>query len=199
MPKRMQRFAPCGERLYRPVTGETYALDYADQSCLPHWPELDMLVLGLNSAKDRGGIYSEAVSEALDLLRARPDLADCLKIAVLHHPIATDEPTHFGDNGFLEHLAAGFWLALHGHIREAEVIQVCYDPTPGWTFGAPSRQWGPGYPLQHQLLRRQGDRLTVETRCREEPNRAWKPDGRWLLGQGKDPVSRYLVELRGAG
>jgi hypothetical protein len=30
MPKRVQRFAPYGDRLYRPVTGETCALDHID-------------------------------------------------------------------------------------------------------------------------------------------------------------------------
>jgi 3',5'-cyclic AMP phosphodiesterase CpdA len=104
--------------------------------------------------------------------------------------------------------AAGFRLALHGHIHKAEVTQFRYDRTPGGrrldilaagTFGAPSHQWVPGYPLQYQLLRLGSGGVTVETRRREEPNGTWKPDARWLQGPGQDPVPRYFVELRGAG
>jgi 3',5'-cyclic AMP phosphodiesterase CpdA len=211
-----QRFAPYGKRLHRLVTGESYPLDYPDQFSLHHWPELSLLVLGLNSAweidhahRDRAGIHPEAISKALNLLRARPDWADCLEVAVWHHPLASDEPSHIKDHGFLERLAAaGFRLALHGHIHKAEVTQFRYDRTPGGrrldilaagTFGAPSHQWVPGYPLQYQLLRLGSGGVTVETRRREEPNGTWKPDARWLQGPGQDPVPRYFVELRGAG
>lgn len=67
------------------------------------------------------------------------------------------------------------------------------------TFGAPVREWVPGYPLQYQLLRFEGDSLTVETRRREEREGAWKPDARWTTGAGKDPVPRYTVRLLGGG
>jgi hypothetical protein len=211
-----QRFAPYGDRLHRPVTGKPYALDYADQFSLHHWPELNLLVLGLNSAweidhfhRDRAGIHAEAISKALNGLRARPDGAGCLKIAVWHHPLSSGEPSRITDHGFVERLAAaGFRLALHGHIHKAETGQHRYDQAPGGrrldilaagTFGAPSRDWVPGYPLQYQLLRLGLGWVTVETRRREEPNGAWKPDARWLQGPGKDPAPRYLVELQGAG
>jgi hypothetical protein len=173
-----QRFAPYGDRLHRPVTGKPYALDYADQFSLHHWAELNLLILGLNSAwqidhfhRDRAGIHPEAISNALNGLRARPDWADWLKIAVWHHPLASDEPSHINDHKFLERLAAA------------------------GTFGAPSRDWVPGYPLQYQPLRLDPGRVTVEIRRREEPNGAWKPDARWRQGPGKDPVPRYVVSL----
>jgi 3',5'-cyclic AMP phosphodiesterase CpdA len=207
-----QRFAPYGDRLHRPVMGEPYPLDYPDQFSLHHWPELNLLVLGLNSAweidhvhRDRAGIHPEAISTALNALRARPDWADCLKIAVWHHPLASGEPSYIKDQGFLERLAAaGFRLVLHGHIHKADVTRFRYDRTPGGrrldilaagTFGAPSRQWVPGYPLQYQLLHLGPGRVTVESRRREEPNGAWKPDARWLQGPGKDPQPRYVVVL----
>jgi hypothetical protein len=63
------------------------------------------------------------------------------------------------------------------------------------TFGAPVRQWVPGYPLQYNLLVLSGRTLTVETRCREEPSGAWRPDARWLQGAGKDPLPRYSIAL----
>jgi hypothetical protein len=170
------------------------------------------LVLGLNSAweidhhhKDRAGIHAEAVSNALNSLQQRPDWRGCLKVAVWHHPLAGDEPSHIGDHGFVERLAAaGFRLRLHGHIHKAETHQYRYDRSPAGrrmdiiaagTFGAPSRQWVPGYPLQYNLLRLEGARLRIETRRREQPNGAWKPDARWLQGPGRDPLPRYFVEL----
>ena len=156
-------------------------------------------MLGLNSAwetdhhhRDRAGIHPEAVSNALNALRQRPDWTACLKVAVWHHPLASDEPSLITDHGFIERLAAaGFRLGLHGHIHKAETSQYRYDQSPdgrrmdllaAGTFGAPSRQWVPGYPLQYNLLRLEGTRLSVETRRREQPNGAWKPDARWLQG-----------------
>ena len=63
------------------------------------------------------------------------------------------------------------------------------------TFGAPTTEWVPGYPLQYNLLRISNDRVVVETRRREEPNGAWQPDARWLQGPGKDPLPRYEMVL----
>jgi 3',5'-cyclic AMP phosphodiesterase CpdA len=207
-----QRFHPFSTDLYQKVKDQPYPSDYADQFSLHHWADLGVLVLGLNSAweidhhhKDRAGIHPEALSLALNTLRARPDWADCLKIAVWHHPLASGEASRITDHGFLERLAqAGFRLGLHGHIHKAETGQYRYDQSPGGrlmdilaagTFGAPSRQWEPGYPLQYNLLRLAEKRLTVETRRREKPNGAWKPDARWLQGLGKDPLPRYEVIL----
>lgn len=206
------RFQPFDQRCYQPVTGHPYPSDYAQQFRFHHWPDLNILILGLNSAweidhhhRDRAGVHPLAVSNALNALRARPDWAGCLKVAVWHHPLASGEPSRILDHGFVERLAvAGFRLALHGHIHKAETGQYHYDQTPGGrrldilaagTFGAPSRQWAPGYPLQYQLLRLASGRATVETRRREEPNGAWKPDARWLQGPGRDPVARYPVTL----
>ena len=159
--------------------------------------------------RDRADIHPEAVSQALDTLRARPDWAGCLKIAVWHHPLNSGQPSRITDHGFVDRLAqAGFRLGLHGHIHKGETSQYRYDQPPGGrgleilaagTFGAPSRDWVPGYPLQYQLLRLTragtGRRLTVETRRREQPNGAWKPDARWLQGPGQDPLPRYWLDL----
>ena len=105
----------------------------------------------------------------------------------------------------MEQLAtAGFRLALHGHIHKAESHLYRYDMSPGGrrmdivcagTFGAPVREWTSGYPLQYNLLRVSGSRLSVETRRREELNGAWKPGARWLQGPGKDPLPRYELDL----
>jgi hypothetical protein len=63
------------------------------------------------------------------------------------------------------------------------------------TFGALTKEWTPGYPLQYQLLRFGGDTLTVETRKRPEINGAWKPDSEWVTERGKDPEPRYRIVL----
>lgn len=66
------------------------------------------------------------------------------------------------------------------------------------SFGAPVHQWVPGYPLQYNLLKVSDRTVTVETRCREEVNGAWRPDARWLQGPGKDPSPRYQIALLAA-
>lgn len=211
-----QRFHHFSSLCCELITGERYPVDYPDQFAFHHWPDLGVLVLSLNSAweidhyhNNRAGIHPGAVSRALNVLRTRADWTGCLKIAVWHHPLASDEPSRITDHGFLERLAqAGFQLGLHGHIHKAEASQYSYDKHPAGrrldiiaagTFGAPSRQWAPGYPLQYNLLRLSGQQpdksLTVETRRREQVNGAWKPDARWLQGPGQDPLSRYFIEL----
>lgn len=211
-----RRFDPFSLHGHQPVKGTPYPDAYPDQFVFHHWPDLGVLVLGLNSAweidhhhRDRAGIHPEAISQALDTLRARPDWADCLKIAVWHHPLHGHEASRITDHGFVERLAqAGFRLGLHGHIHRAETGQYRYDQSPGGrglailaagTFGAPTKDWVPGYPLQYQLLHLTrtgtGRRITVETRRREEPSGAWKPDARWLQGPGQDPLPRYWIDL----
>lgn len=66
------------------------------------------------------------------------------------------------------------------------------------TFGAPTKAWVPGYPLQYNLLVVEPERITVETRCRREVEGAWEPDPRWRQGHGKDPLPRYVIERRPA-
>ena len=89
---------------------------------------------------------------------------------------------------------AGFRLVLHGHVHKAETGLYRYDMAPegrrinvvcAGTFGAPTRDWVPGYPLQYNLLSISKERVVVATRRREEPNGAWQPDARWLQGRGK--------------
>ena len=63
------------------------------------------------------------------------------------------------------------------------------------TFGAPVREWVPGYPLQYNLLKIEDNQLSVYTRRREELNGAWKPDARWLQGAGKAPLDYYAIAL----
>ena len=109
------------------------------------------------------------------------------------------------DHGFMKQLAkAGFRFALHGHIHKAETSFYSYDLTAdgrklniicAGTFGAPIREWVPGYPLQYNLLKLEGNQLTVQTRRREELNGAWKPDARWLQGAGQNPLPYYEINF----
>ncbi len=101
-------------------------------------------------------------------------------------------------------LKAGFRFALHGHIHKAETSFYSYDLTAdgrklniicAGTFGAPIREWVPGYPLQYNLLKLESNQLTVQTRLREELNGAWKPDARWLQGAGQNPLPYYEIKL----
>ena len=206
------RFDLFSKEFYEKVKGVPYPKDYAEQFIIHHWYDLGLLVVGFNSAWEidhhyltRAGIHPRAVSGALAALRATPDQEHYLKLVVWHHPLVSNEESRITDHGFLERLAqAGFRFAMHGHIHKSETYQYCYDLSPegrrvdiiaAGTFGAPKRDWTPGYPLQYNLLRFEGDKLTVETRRREATNGAWKPDARWLQGPGKDPLPRYIKTL----
>ncbi len=178
-----------------------------------HFPEQNLLILGLNSAwqldhhyKSRASIHPIALSNALEQIDENYTTYEkCLKIAVWHHPLDSAFPDRITDHGFMEQLAvAGFRLFLHGHIHKAETSLYRYDLSTNGrkldricagTFGAPVREWVPGYPLQYNLLQLKGNKLTVFTRRREELNGAWKPDARWLQGAGQNPLHYYEIQL----
>jgi hypothetical protein len=207
-----ERFAHFS-KFYNSVKNEPYPLDYASQGIIHHLPSYRLVVLGLNSAWNldhhfttRAGIDSQAVSMALGEIRRNRDLYEgCFKMAVFHHPLVSPEEDRIKDHGFMDRLAnAGFCLALHGHIHKADKDLYSYDVTAdgrklhvigAGTFGAPVKQWTPGYPLQYNLLRLSGKKLTVETRCRREINGAWCPDAIWRQGAGNDPLPRYFIDL----
>jgi len=203
-----QRFAPFAE-LYDRVKGEPYPLAYDEQATITSLPEAGLCILGLNSAweidrhfPDRASIDMKALARALQQLPALA--AGELRIATFHHPIHSHEDSRLRDHGFLQQLAvAGFRLLLHGHVHRPDAAAFHYDRTVGGrrldivtagTFGAPVREWRPGYPLQYNLLVIRQHEIVVETRCRHEVTGAWEPDARWLQGPGKDPLPRYVIE-----
>jgi 3',5'-cyclic AMP phosphodiesterase CpdA len=198
---------------YQEVKGENYPLEYEEQGILNYLPEQNLLILSLNSAwqldhhyRTRASIHPRTISNALKTIRQNPAYQSCIKIAVWHHPLNSPYEDRIKDTGFMERLAqAGFRFALHGHIHKAENSLYRYDlNTTGrkldiicaGTFGAPIREWVPGYPLQYNLLKLEDNKLTVQTRRREELNGAWKPDARWLMGAGQNPLPYYeIVDL----
>lgn len=202
-----QRFAPFAE-LYEKVKGEPYPLVYDEQAILTHLPEAGLCIVGLNSAweidrhfRDRASLPMSALAQRLQSLP--PPAPGELRIATFHHPIHSDEDSRLRDSAFLQQLAvAGFRLILHGHVHRADAALYRYDRTvngrqidivTAGTFGAPVREWVPGYPLQYNLLEIHGREIVVETRCRREVNGAWEPDARWQQGPGKDPLPRYTL------
>ncbi|MEP0852979.1 metallophosphoesterase [Funiculus sociatus GB1-A4] len=206
-----QRFAHFSS-FYKTITQKPYPLEYHQQATLDHLKEQNLLILGLNSAwqldhhyTTRASINTNALSNALAQIRRNPDYKNCLKIAVWHHPLDSAYSDRITDQGFLEQLAVnGFRLFLHGHIHKAETSLFRYDMSTSGrkldricagTFGAPVREWVPGYPLQYNLLKIEDNQLSVYTRRREEVNGAWKPDARWLQGAGKTPLDYYAIAL----
>jgi HEAT repeat protein/3',5'-cyclic AMP phosphodiesterase CpdA len=206
-----QRFAHFSQ-FYETLKQKPYPLDYDQQATLDHLPEQNLLILGLNSAwqldhhyKTRASINTNALSNALTQIRRNPDYKNSLKIAVWHHPLDSAWEDRITDQGFLEQLAVnGFRFFLHGHIHKAETSLFRYDMSTNGrkldricagTFGAPVREWVPGYPLQYNLLKIADNQLTVYTRRREELNGAWKPDARWGQGAGKTPLDYYAIAL----
>jgi len=212
-PKKYKERFKSFSTFYSTITGSPYPLDYEEQAILHHFPTRNLLVLGLNSAwqldhhyRSRASIHPNALSGVLTDIRQNPQVyGQCLKFAVWHHPLHNAGDDHISDMSFMQRLAqAGFCAAFHGHVHKAHADLYRYDINISGrraniicagTFGAPTRQWTPGYPLQYNLLRIEGARLIVETRCRREPNGAWKPDAIWTQGPGRDPLPRYEIVL----
>jgi 3',5'-cyclic AMP phosphodiesterase CpdA len=207
--KYQQRFAHFSQ-FYQAIKNKPYPLEYEQQAILHHFPAQNLLILGLNSAwqldhhyKTRASIKSEAINKAITDIRKNQKYQHCLKIAVWHHPLTSAFEDRITDHGFMEQLAkAGFRFALHGHIHKADTSLYKYDLSAdgrkldiicAGTFGAPIREWVPGYPLQYNLLKFADNQLTVHTRRREELNGAWKPDARWLMGAGQNPLPYYEI------
>ena len=199
-------------QFYQSIKGAPYPIDNEKQYTIDHFPDGNLLILGLNSAwqldhydKDRASINMKALTNALTEIRRKPEYKNFLKIAVWHHPLNSAGNDRITDQGFMEQLAvAGFRFFLHGHVHEAQTSLYRYDmSTDGrkldricaGTFGAPTKELVPGYPWQYNLLKFEADQLIVETRRREKENGAWKPDARWLQGAGQDPLPRYTIAL----
>lgn len=208
----LKRFEPfCS--FYESVCGLTYPLAYGGQATLQHFPELNLLVLGLNSAWNtdhafprRAGLHQEAFGVALGEIVTKSEFEKAVKMAVWHHP--PSELTKDGglDGAVLQQLAqAGFRLLLHGHIHRTENPNFRYyrdSPIGGieilsaGTFGAPTHALVPGYPFQYQVLEFTEDWLTVHTRKREDEFGGWVADQRWQQSPGQSPLSYYRVRLR---
>lgn len=206
-----RRFEPFAS-FYQAVRADLYPLEYDQQATIHPFEAAKILVLGLNSAwhidhrfTNRAEINSAALGRALRSIDDEPRYATYMKIAVWHHPLHSADEDRIKDTGFVERLAkAGFRLALHGHIHRSDLSQFKYDITPGGrrvevlgagTFGAPTRELHPGFPLQYQLLQLTERTLRVHTRRREERNGAWKPDARWLRGPELAPSPSYEINL----
>ena len=202
-----KRFQPFAD-LYKLIKREEYPLDYAAQGTLDD-PHSGLMVLGLNSAwqidhyfRDRASIQPESLAKAL--LKLGPPSKTQLRIATFHHPLQSDEESQIKDASFLQQLAvAGFRIVLHGHVHKEGASVYHYDRTvdgrqleivAAGTFGAPVREWIPGYPLEYNLFLVGDEKITIETRCRREVNGAWEPYARWLQGRENDPLPRYTIE-----
>nr|WP_228014693.1 HEAT repeat domain-containing protein [Fortiea sp. LEGE XX443] len=197
---------------YQIIKTKPYPLDYDQQYTLDYFPTQNLLILGLNSAwqldhhyKSRANININALSNALTEIRRNQEYKNCIKIAVWHHPLDSAWEDRIKDQSFMEQLAvAGFRLFLHGHVHKAETNLYRYDMSANGrkldricagTFGAPTQELNPGYPWQYNLLKIAENQLTVYTRRREELNGAWKPDARWLMGAGQNPLPYYEIAL----
>lgn len=208
--KYMQRFAPFAD-FFKRACIQAYPLEAEMQSTLHTFPQIKLLFLGLNSAwncdhqrpfRGRASVHAAALAQALRTLRQEPTFADWLKIAVWHHPPNGGDDDRIRDTGFLDRLSqAGFRLGLHGHIHSAGIASHRSDLTLGGrrldllgagTFGAPTKEWRNGVPLQYQLLHIKGHRLTVYSRCKDNPEGVWRADGRWGMGKA---ASEYVIEL----
>jgi predicted MPP superfamily phosphohydrolase len=206
--KYKQRFVYFSD-FYKDIKGEPYPIDYDQQAIIHHLSDLNLLILGLNSAWDlnhdekktkRASINMTALSNTIAEIGRNRVYQNCLKIAVWHHPVRGLEMMH---NSFMQSLADdGFQVCLHGHIHEAQEDFYKYDNTRGLsiigagTFGAPVKEQVTGIPLQYHLLELdlQNWQLTVNTRRKEKIDGAWSADPRW--GDKNNPSPKLVINLR---
>jgi HEAT repeat protein/3',5'-cyclic AMP phosphodiesterase CpdA len=206
-----QRFQPFSH-FHEQILGKPYPLQPKQQYQLQHFPAQNLLLLGLNSAwklnhhptyKTRASINPDALTNALNEINDTPTYKHSrLKIAVWHHPLTSPYEDRIKTHDFMQRLAQnGFRLALHGHIHQAGTSDYQYrtgsqiDIIAAGTFGAPVREWVPGYPLQYNLLKWQDNQLTVYTRKRSQLNGAWQPDAMWVDSDGMSARAYYDIAL----
>ncbi len=198
---------------HKSVTLTEYSLDPAKQTTVTHWPELNLVLLGMNSAwkteranPGRAGLHPSAFGHALGEMLEKEEYETCNKLAVWHHPPSELSLGGGLDGAVLQQLAqAGFRLVLHGHVHRADNPSFRYyrnspfgnvEILTAGTFGAPTHELVPGYPFQYQVLEFSGDLLTVHTRKREDVAGGWVADHRWQQSPGQSPLASYPIKLR---
>ncbi|ESA36638.1 ntpase (nacht family) [Leptolyngbya sp. Heron Island J] len=207
---------------YEAMTDKSYDLEYDRQYKLQYFPEHDCLILGLNSAwqlnhhskyQSRANINPYALNNALEEISQNPKYKGSqLKIAVWHHPLNSPDENRINEHGFTQQLTEnGFRLILHGHIHRAQAEDYRYSIVnqedyghdisgkiyivAAGTFGKPTKKWFPGYPLQYNLLKWEGKRLTIYNRKRIEQNGAWQADAMWFHKDRLTASSYYEIDL----
>ena len=198
---------------HRAVCDAEYPSDYASQATLRHFPDQNLLLLGLNSAwrtdhanPSRAGLHKGAFGHAIGSILENEEYQLCNKLAVWHHPPSELSLEGGLDGAVLQQLAqAGFRLVLHGHVHRADNTNFRYyrqgphgsvEILTAGTFGAPTHELVPGYPFQYQVLEFRGDLLTVHTRKREDEAGGWMADHRWQQAPGQNPDNCYQITLR---
>jgi hypothetical protein len=87
-------------------------------------------------------------------------------------------------------------------VHSAQLAQHAYDVTANGrklrllgagTFGAPTKEWRSGIPLQYQILCIQKSQVRVLSRCRDNPEGPWRGDGRWV--DGANARTYYDIKL----
>ncbi len=204
-------FAPFSA-FYQQVCEDIYPLESAQQFTLHHFPDLNLLTLGLNSAWNtdhanpkRAGLNVPAFSRAIDKIILGDEYKSCTKLVLWHHPPDELSPEGGHDSRVLQQLAqASFRLVVHGHVHRADNTSFRYyrarfgdslEILTAGTFGAPTKELVPYYPFQYQLLEFAGNVLTVHTRKREDVSGGWSPDHRWYQSATESPRSSYVIQL----
>ncbi|WP_339458593.1 HEAT repeat domain-containing protein [Nodularia spumigena] len=192
---------------YQTIKNQPYPLDYDQQYTLDHFPNQNLLILGLNSAwqldhhyKSRATINMNTFSNALTKIRRQQEYTNCIKIAVWHHPLDSAWDDRIKDQSFMEQLAvAGFRFFLHGHVHQAQKGFNEYDAKRGLfricagTFGAPTHELTTAEPWQYHLMKLENNTLTVRSRKRKTEKGAWEADNCWRQGKGKGSLDSYTI------
>ncbi|MEA5609340.1 HEAT repeat domain-containing protein [Nodularia spumigena] len=206
-PKKYKRRFEHFSNFYQTIKNQPYPLDYDQQYTLDHFPNQNLLILGLNSAwqldhhyKSRANINMNTLSNALTKIRRQKEYENCIKIAVWHHPLDSAWDDRIKDQSFMEQLTvAGFRFFLHGHVHQAQKGFNEYDAERGLfricagTFGAPTHELTTAEPWQYHLMKLENNTLTVRSRKRKTENGAWEADNCWRQGKGKGSLDSYTI------
>ncbi|MEI7870387.1 MAG: metallophosphoesterase [Candidatus Methylumidiphilus sp.] len=166
--KHQERFRHFADFFGR-VTGRYFDLEYENQAIVWDLEELDLLILGLNSAwkldernTKNANINLKALQNAFNKIDNIVGKERRLKFAVWHHPLISSEEGFIGNTDFLQRLRTycqphGFKIALHGHIHKSEAgafrpMGLPLDIIAAGTFGAQTKELNTGHFWQYNLL-----------------------------------------------
>lgn len=199
------KFKNFNDFFYQPICKVAYPTEYDQQGILYKNKKEKIIFLGLNSAwqidhinKQRASINLTSLEHPFDIIM-QGDYTEWLKIAVFHHAVRTADSMN---DEFLQLLIRqGFKICMHGHIHEAQYDFASYGSNKeiaiigAGTFGAPTKEYVPGIPLQYNFIKlnQTRDSVKVMTRKKERIHGAWEADARW--GDKDKPDTFYEIKI----
>jgi hypothetical protein len=191
-----------------------YPLSYKDQAISYLFKETDIQFLILNSCweideyhQDNSSIHPDALTQGL--ITSHKQIKDLemkgssvLRLGVWHHPVTGNDK--ITDDAFMEQLRkADVKMVMHGHVHEERAELLNYQHSKAihiagtGSFGAPMGDRPEATPRMYNLVEVSRDHktITVNTRCRDKQNGAWKGWNNWPSDDTKSGRSFYSIKF----